>query len=266
MRTKNFTSVLVILTSLVLMGASCGQKAAVTTNVNVTTPTNQVTTSPKTSDTCGNPYYPFKQGLTIAYGVTPTTGAAGDSDYKYRIASVLGTTASIQVEMAKGGTVDMTADCASGSVALKGSSDLGAALEGVKFKTTVLSSTGTYMPANVAAGSIWSNSETVKMEITGDTSAAALGPIEVTTAEQSKAIGEESVKVQAGTYTAMKVEVTRTSTSKFSGGSTGIKLPEMPPTISKSTEWWVKGIGMIKTVTITDGKTSTTEAKSVSGN
>lgn len=264
MRTKNFASVLVIMSSLILMGASCGQKAAVTTNVNVTSPSNQTTS--KSSDECGNPYYPFKKGLTIAYGVTPTSGAAGDSDYTYRIVNVSGTTASIQVAMAEGATVDMTADCASGSVALKGSSNLGSALEGVEFKTTVLSSSGTYMPANVSAGSTWKNTETVKMEITGDTSAAAMGPIESTTTEESKAIGVESVKVQAGTYTAMKVEVTRTITTKLSASPSGFKLPEMPPTISKSTEWWVKGIGMVKTDTTMDGKISTTEAKSVSGN
>lgn len=257
MRKNNFATVSAMLMALVLLGASCGQKPPAATN-------DQATPSAKYSDTCGNPYYPFKQGLTIAYTVSPSTGAVGDSDYTLSIIKVAGTTATTRAVTATGASVDLEADCSSGSVALKGSSGLGAAMENVKFKTTVLSSSGTYMPANVSAGTTWENSETIRMEVT-DGSSAALGPIELTTTEKSKAIGEESIKVQAGTYKAMKIEVTRTTTSKFSS-TAGIKLPDMPPTISTSTEWWVKGIGMIKSETITDGEKSTTEAKSVTGN
>jgi hypothetical protein len=262
MRTKNITSVFVMLTAIVLLGASCGQKPSGTT---APTDTDQGSIKSTTkSDACGNPYYPFKEGLTIAYGITPTTGAAGDSDYTYRITKVTGTTASISVALASGATVEMSADCASGSVAMNGSSNLGAALEGQKFKTTVLKSSGTFMPPNVSAGTTWSNSEEVEMELT-DGSIAGMDKINLTTAEQSKAVSEESITVPAGTYKAMKVELTRTTTSKFIGAPAGFKLPEMPPSVSKSTEWWVKGVGMVKSVTTVDGKTSTTEAKSVSG-
>ncbi len=252
MRTKRTVSFALLLASLTLIGAGCGQSATVSTNG---APTEKPSTT--TSDACGNPYYPFKPGLTIAYRVTPSTGAAGDADYTIRIVSVSGTTAATRVELAGGGTADMSADCANGSVALNGSSNLGAAMQGVEFKTTVLSSTGTYMPANVSAGSTWNNAETVKMEFTGGPS-AGMGPITLTTTEESRAIGEESVTVPAGTYKAIKVELTRTTTSKLSGIA-------IPPSTSKSTEWWVKGIGMVKTVTVSEGQTSTVEAKSISG-
>jgi len=257
MRTKHFVKALILFTSLALIGAGCSKKPPVSTNANVGTNTVSTTTI---SDACGNPYYPFKEGLTISYRVTPSTGATGDSDYTIRIVSVTGTTATIRTEMVGGVTADLEADCASGSVALKGSSGLDSVMEGVTFKTTVISSSGTFMPANVAAGSTWSNSETIKMEATGG-SAASLGPITLTTTESSRAIGEESVRVQAGTYKAMKVELTRTITSTFAGAS-AIKIP---PSTSTSTEWWVKGIGMVKTITISDGETSTTEVKSVTG-
>ncbi|HBD04923.1 TPA: hypothetical protein DCZ32_00505 [Candidatus Uhrbacteria bacterium] len=255
MHTKHFYTVLLLLASLTLAGAGCGQKASESTD---TAPTSSQ--GSKTSDACGNPYYPFKPGLTIAYSVTPPAGVAGDSDFTTRIISVSGTKAKVSVELAGGLTADMEADCASGSVALNGSSGLDSAMEGVKFKTTVISSSGTFMPANVKTGSTWSNSETIKMEITeGPT--ANFGPITITTTENSKAVSEESVTVPAGTYKAVKVELTRTSKSEFSGAY-AINMPE---TTSTSTEWWVKGIGMVKTITVTDGETSTTEAKSVTG-
>lgn len=250
MRAKFFYRVPLLVASLLLLGAGCLSKAPVSTNTN--TETKVIT-----QDTCGNSYYPFKPGLAIAYRVTPPMKVAGDSDYTIRIVSLSGTTAAIRAEFAEGGTADMTADCASGSVALKGSSSLGAALQGVELKTTVISSSGTEMPADVKAGSTWSNTETIKMEVTGGP-AASLGPITVTTKEDSRAIGEESVTVPAGTYRAMKVELKRTTTS-------AAKVAVIPPSTDTSTEWWVKGVGMIKSVTKSEDGTSTTEAKSVTG-
>jgi hypothetical protein len=243
------------ISSLLLLTAGCAQQTSLTTNTEPSKPST--TTSVSTSDSCGNPYYPFKSGLVIAYRVTPTTGAAGSSDYTIRILSVTGTTAATRAEFAGGVIADMTADCASGSVALKGSSGLSAAMQDVKFKTTVVSSSGTFMPADVKAGATWSNSETIIMELTGGP-AASMGPITMTTTEESKAIGEESVTVPAGTYTAMKVELTRKTISKANFGT-------IPESTSTSTEWWVKGIGMVKTVTKTEDGTSTIEAKSITG-
>ena len=121
------------------MGASCAKQPAATDTSDATSgkSNNAVT------DNCGNAYYPFKEGLTIAYSVTPTAGTAGSSDFTTRIVSVEGTKAKVQTELFGGAIADMTADCASGSVALTGSSGLGADLQGMKFKTTVISSSGT---------------------------------------------------------------------------------------------------------------------------
>ncbi|MFA6053714.1 MAG: hypothetical protein WC762_14120 [Methylobacter sp.] len=241
MRFKSLILTSLMFASLALVGVGCGQQ---TSN----------TTGDKTSDTCGNPYYPFKPGMAITYH---ETSSAGSSDYTIRTVSVAGTTATIRAELADGSTADMTADCASGSVELKGSSSLGAAMQGTTFKTTIVSSTGMYMPANVKAGSAWSNSETIRMDLSGD-AAASLGSITLTTTEQSRAISEESVTVPAGTFTAMKVEIKRTST-------TVAKMGKIPPSTQTSTEWWVKGIGMVKTVTVSQDGTSTIEAKSITG-
>lgn len=111
--------------------------------------------------------------MAITYHETSKTDPAG-SDYTIRTVSVAGTIATVRAELANGATADMTADCASGSISMKGSSGLGAAAQGTTFKTTVVSSTGAFMPADVKAGSTWSNSETIRMDMTGG-SAASLG-------------------------------------------------------------------------------------------
>jgi hypothetical protein len=262
MRIKHFISSLFLLGALTIIGAGCGQKtpAPSPSPANRAAPTNAA----PVSDECGNPYYPFKPGLAIAYRVSPTTGAAGGSDYTIRTVGVNGTVATVRAETAGGGSADMEADCANGSVALKGSSGLDAAVGGTKFKTTVLSSSGTSMPANLAPGATWNHSETIKMEMTSGT-VAGMDTITMTTTEQGRAVGQESVTVPAGTYDAMKIELTRTTASKFSGTPSGMKIPEMPPDTTTATEWWVKGIGMVKSVTVDKGQTSTVEAKSVTG-
>ncbi|MDD5725871.1 MAG: hypothetical protein PHC53_00460 [Patescibacteria group bacterium] len=195
--------------------------------------------------------------MAITYHETSKTLTGANSDYTLRTVSVAGTTATVRAELASGGSADMTADCASGSVTMKGSSGLGAAVQGTTFKTTVVSSSGTFMPADVKAGSTWDSSETIRMDLTGS-SAASMGPITVTTTEQSLAIGNEPVTVPAGTFTAMKVEIKRTSSS-------AAKLGKIPPSTEKSTEWWVKGVGMVKSVTIGPDGTSTIEAKLITG-
>ncbi|MDD5251159.1 MAG: hypothetical protein PHT12_00825 [Patescibacteria group bacterium] len=268
MRAKHLISTSLLLASLALVGFGCGQKASVSTNASPAAnkqpaaPAERPSTT--TSDSCGNPYYPFKPGLTIAYSVTPPANTPGDADYTVRTVSVSGNKATVRTEMAGGVTADMEADCANGSVEMKGSSGLGADVQG--FKTTVISSSGTFMPADVSAGSTWSNSKTVRMDSAGGSAAAAaMGSLIMTTTEQSRAVGEESVTVPAGTYKAMKVESTQTTTSKFSATPAGTQSSEMPPSTYTSTEWLVKGIGMVKSVTKGEGGTSTTEAKSITG-
>ncbi|MFA6447376.1 MAG: hypothetical protein WCW31_03935 [Patescibacteria group bacterium] len=251
MRYKYLILTPLIFAALTLVGAGCGPKASVSTNE---------TGGPSTtaSDECGNPYYPFKSGMAITYHESSTNKAVESSDYTIRTVKVVGTTATIRAELGDGATADMTADCASGSVALKGSSSLGAAAEGTTFKTTVISSEGTSMPADVKAGSTWNHSETIQMDLEGG-AAAGLGSIKMTTTEKSRAISEESVTVPAGTFKAIKVEVKRTTTS-------AAKIGNIPATTQTTTEWWVKGIGMVKSVTVGQEGTTTTEAKKITGN
>ena len=268
MSKRRFASASLLLASLALIGAGCGQSVSVSVN---TPPAQHPAPAPApVADACGNPYYPLKAGVAITYAITSSANASANSEYTLRVVSVSGTTAMIRTEMSSGVSADLEADCANGSVTMKGSFDLGAAAQGIKVKTTVVSSSGTFMPSNVAVGSTWDNSQTVKLESTGGAT-AGMGPITSTTESRSKAVAQESVTVPAGTYDALKVEVTRTTTTEFSGMPTGIKLPAgmkiptPPPTVTTSTEWWVKGIGMVKTVTVSHGTTTTVVAKSVTG-
>lgn len=269
---KRLLSASLLLASLTLIGAGCGQSANVNPSVGASAENQRpaphtVVVTP--SDTCGNPYYPFKAGLAITYGITSSAKASADSDYTLRVLEASGASATIRSEMSNGVTADVQVDCAAGTVAMKGAFDLGAAMEGTKVKTTVISSSGTFMPANVAVGTVWSNAQTMKVETTGGP--AGMGPITTTTEADSKAIAQENVTVPAGSYDALKVEVTRTTTMEGLAMPSGVKLPPgmkiptPPPTVTVSTEWWVKGIGMVKSVTKYKDSATTVEAKSVTG-
>lgn len=273
MAKKRFVSVSFLLASLALVGAGCGQSASVAVNAPAAPPTENRQTpppAPKVADTCGNPYYPLKAGLVISYGVTSSVGASTNADYTLRVLESTGTTATIRSELSNGISADLQVDCAGGTVTMKGAFDLGTAMQGTKVKTTVVSSSGTYLPAKVAVGTAWENAQTMKVEMSGGPT-AGMGPITTTTTAKSKAVGQESVTVPAGTYDALKVETTRTTSVELSGMPDGVKLPpgmKIPtpaPTVTTSTEWWVKGIGLVKSVS-TSGKVITTvEAKTVTG-
>ena len=280
MRTKNLVYVSLLLGSLMFVGAGCGQKTSVSTDAATGSnaapaankqpaPAPAEVSSTTTSDSCGNPYYPFKPGLTITYTVTPPV--PGDSDHTMRIEKVTGNTASIHTEM-DGGTTDLEAECANGSIVMKGSLDSGPAGQGTKYKATVVAPTGIFMPADARVGSTWKNSGTLKMEpISGTASDSDPGAFLVTSTEQGRAVSEESVTVPAGTFQALKVELTTTSIMDFSNSPAYKDLPpEMKPpsTLEQtwtSTEWWVKGVGMVKTTTKREDRSATTVAKSITG-
>lgn len=248
MSAKHLVSVSFLLASLALLGAGCGQSAPASPNA---APTAKPSTT--TSESCDNPYFGFKPGLTIAYSVTPFTKTAGDADYTTSIIGMSGNSVSVRTEMAGGVASSMKLDCRNHSVV---------STDGQDFKMNVVSSSGTFMPPNVKTGSTWGNSQTVKLESSSDAAAAAgMGAFTITTTEQARAVAEESVTVKAGTYKAVKVELTRTSTDQFESAA----VKKTPPTTSTSVEWWVKGIGMIKSVTTGQGTTSTIEAKSITG-
>lgn len=267
MRAKHLISVFILFVALALVGAGCGRKASESTNASPaadqrSAPAEKPSTT--TSDSCGNPYYPFKVGLTIAYSVTPFTEVAGDADYTISTVSVFGTKATMRTEMAGGVSADMEVDCASGSVESNGMSGLGA--DNAGFKTTVVSSSGTFMPMDAAAGSTWSNSKTTRMDPTSEAAAAAnMGLLTMITMEEGRAVGEESITVPAGAYNALRVESTHTTITKFPNMPAGMAAGEGTLSTYTSTEWLVKGIGMVKTVTKSESGISTAEAKSITG-
>lgn len=247
MRMKRFSSVLFLSASLALIGAGCDQKASVSTD----TPPQERPSTTTSNDSCNNPYLAFRPGLTVAYSVEPKGVGAGDSDYTTKIVSVSGDIALVRTEMENGRVSNMQINCKDGSMV---------DTQDQKFKVTRVSSSGTFMPPNVKAGSTWSNTQTLKMEPT-DESDASFGAVLFTTTEQGRVVAEESITVQAGTYKAIKVELTQIQTDKL----VGAKLDRSPPSTLTFTEWRVKGIGMVKTVTKNQDVTSTVEAKSITG-
>jgi len=269
-----------VLASLLLVGAGCKKEASVDVSADASADVsadagaaaraNADASARVAADVCGNPYYPFKEGLSITYGISSTDGTSSP-DYTMVITDVTGTTAQIEARMSNGVTGKMTADCAGGTVTLGGDFDMGSVAQAGTVKTEVVSTSGTFMAANVDIGSTWESQQQIKTEATSGVG-AGMGPVTTDVKTVSRAAAKESVTVGAGTYDAVKVEQTRTVTVNMDEAMTniqlppGMKIPTPAPTTVTTTEWWVKGIGLVKSQTLAGGVTTTVEAKAVSGN
>ncbi|MCX7601576.1 MAG: hypothetical protein N2Z75_06520 [Meiothermus sp.] len=107
----------------------------------------------------------------------------------------------------------------------------------MKFKTRKAS--GVLLPQNLRVGSSWSYS----YEVSGEAQRGNLTlELEQSVHTTSKVVGQESVSVPAGRFTALKVESTQTSrgTMKMGGRSSPMNLTV------KSTSWYAPNVGLVK--------------------
>ncbi|MCC7522342.1 hypothetical protein IT407_00865 [Candidatus Uhrbacteria bacterium] len=232
-----------------LLGAGCGPTAAPTAG---TGSSGGLFGGGSSASACNNPYYPFTPNTSIVYGMTgvdsdftmatlpPTAG--GDHKLEYTFI-VRGTTNKISQEFT----------CQNGSIRAKGHLDFASAFgQGISFET--ISTTGEFLPADLSTGKKWTSEYKVKIMVSNEQLKALLDGKEQTMKITSEVLGEESVTVPAGTYTAKKIkQVIETSN------------PALPTTIKiEQTIWLVRDIGLVKSEVISQGGTpSKMEAKVV---
>jgi hypothetical protein len=120
----------------------------------------------------------------------------------------------------------------------------------VNFETKDVS--GVTLPAKISAGDTWSQSLTLEgTETLNGTEFPASNKV----TSDCKAIGVESVTVQAGTFDAMRVECQNKMEVSLKMGETPIAT-----TITLTgVNWYVENIGMVKSTTTGSGLDSTIE-------
>ena len=208
--------------------------------------------SSESSHACDNPYLPIVLGATWNYKLT---GPVPDT-FIHTILSMESNSFVEQDVFNAGVTRQGTWNCENGNlIALNppGGASANVSTENnvaVDFETKDLS--GVTLPAVINVGDTWSQSLTLEGTQTINGTAY---PASNQLTSDCKAIGLESVTVEAGTFDALRVECqTRMKLS--------LKLGDTPTenTINLTgTNWYVRDVGLVKTLTIGFGVDSTVE-------
>lgn len=196
---------------------------------------------------CNNPYYPFTPNTSIVYGMTGVTSdftmatlpptAGGDHKLEYTF-DVRGTVNKITQEFT----------CDGGTIRAKGHLDFASAFaQGIKFETKSVS--GEFLPADLSTGKTWVTTYQSVIRTDNPQLKSMLDGKEQNMTISSEVLGEESVTVPAGTYTAKKIKQTiQTSSPAFPGGG-NITITQ--------TIWLVRDIGLVKSEVTSQGGTPT---------
>ena len=206
------------------------------------------------SGACANPLYPVVMGATWTYSMTGAT----PGNFTRSIVAVAADGFTDQDVFDAGTTRTGQWKCDSGALTALDPGSGGAPTANVAtsamsadFKTTAMD--GVTLPANVTAGTTWSQSFTIE-------GTQSINGTDVQSKNQSNynctAGATESVTVAAGTFDALKVDCQSDMTITIT--MNGVDVPTNVNTTS--TTWYAPGVGQVKTVTtLSDGSTSTIE-------
>ena len=205
---------------------------------------------------CANPYMPVVMGATWNYKLTGPT----PDTFTKSIISVEVSSFTDQDAFGSGVTRQGKWNCENGNLtALNPSSGDSATVttEGVSldFETTAMS--GLTLPATINAGDTWE--QTLTLEGT-ETINETVMPAKNQVANTCKAVGIESVTVEAGTFDAMKVECITVMNIEIVLNDTPI---QNAMTIN-GTNWYAEKVGLVKTISLGTGFDSATELISYS--
>ncbi len=215
---------------------------------------------------CEHPYYPLRTGYAVTFKDSFNSlidGSPTVDRYTVRATDVGLTNATLDVLFASSGlhsTQDIT--CDRGALMARAYVDLASSGRAFKVETTAV--TGEYLPRDLTVGSSWQQTYTIVMKPTGTARPEDIGTtpdMHGTVTIQHRAVSEERVTVPFGTYTAIMVK--SSTQMKLDAIGNGVSA-ELPGVSIESTEWWARGVGMIKAQTqMGSGFASTAEAETI---
>jgi len=203
---------------------------------------------------CSNPYMPVIAGATWNYKLT---GPVPDTFTK-SIISIEASSFTDQDAFGSGVTRQGKWNCENGNLTAlnpSGGDSANVSAEGVSidFQTTELS--GLTLPATINTGDAWE--QTLTLEGTETINGTAI-PAKNQVANTCKAVGVESVTVEAGTFDAMKVECVTIMNLEIVMNDSPI---QNTMTIN-GTSWYAEKIGLVKTASLGTGFETATELTS----
>ncbi len=202
---------------------------------------------------CSNAYYPLNKGAKISY-----LSRIGEktSNIDVEVTDIGSDYAMLTYHLGPTLTMDQKVTCTKDGLVIKAYFNP-SMKDQSKVKT--ISSSGQFLPKDIHVGSEWSDA--YQAEMTNDSFEAqklGMSKTYMDTTSKNTVIGEESVIVPAGTFTALKVKSVNTVAVKLKANS-----PGMPGEIT-TYNYFVKGKGLVKTITTQGGITIGMEATSIS--
>lgn len=226
-----------------LLGQGCARPPAIPD-----TSGRPADTRPIAAGSCSNAYYPFTPNTSILYGMTGGTatsdftmavldsGTAGTHKMEYTF-NVRGTENKISQEFS----------CEGGTIRAKGYLDFASAFaQGISFETKSVS--GEFLPEDLSTGKKWEMTIQSVVRTDNPQLKSLLDGKEQNMNISSEVLGEESVTVPAGTFTAKKIKQTIDTRSAMMPGSI----------IIDQTIWLVRDIGLVKSEVRSRGALSST--------
>ncbi len=230
---------------LLLVGAGCSaSKVAVST--------------PPTlgGSKCDHPYYPLRVGTKMSYA--SSAKSALRSSYSWEVTEVSGDHAKLAYHFSPTLTTVSDVTCTDGSLRMDSYINTATASGNEQMTMKTLNASGQFLPRDLRVGSEWTNSYEVEATNTNPVAVRmGFGTTRMITTTTNKAIGEETVTVPAGTFTAIKVEMVNKTKTELGAG----KSPSAFEITSYA--YFVRGKGLVKTETVSNGVTMSTEAMNI---
>lgn len=185
---------------------------------------------------CGNPFYPVGEGWTWTYknstsGKTHTITTKEVSSKGFTQSYDFGTLAFDNHWVCTG----------KGMMQPEFRTNESGSANNLKLEVKTLKASGVVFPPSMREGTSWSYSYDTESKANSTKLKMTLTSTQTVT---SKIVGQESVKVAAGKYRAVKVESTYTTKGTMDMGGKSVPMN----TTFKSTAWYAEGVGLVKSV------------------
>jgi hypothetical protein len=244
-----------ILSSLLLFAvlAACSTSPAGSSNGSTGGPAAATSTSARGE--CTNDYFPVSSGTAWSY--SSTGGVLGDYTYGWTVADVsdTGFTTNDQSSLGTGTTSSVKWNCQGGNLAAldSGANSLSLSTSKVSMTTTSVTAEGFNIPASFKSGNTWSEKVTAKGTVVSGTKTV---DVQIDSDLTCSVAGNDSITVPAGTFDAVKT--TCTDMVSVSELNLGTPVPAAAASTVNITNWYAKGVGLLKTVRVsTVGGTAT---------
>lgn len=227
---------------IVILGAGCARSSPSDSAGTGTSPSNDRVQEISLRGPCEHEYYPLKPGYKVDYRSSYT---ASDGGYTISVTDDGPASVLLRLIFRNGTRSEQKIVCENGGLKALGYVDLANASRDGRATVETISADGYLLPQNIQIGSDWTVVFKTRMKI--PVPQANNGPmvLDANVSIRQRAVAEEIVTVPAGTFRALKV-LSETFMDTESGR---LFIGNGDGPVVRTSEWWVKGKGMVKSVT-----------------